>query len=110
MVHSKEFGHALQHTITWRYLVLDEGHKIKNDQTKICAALRCVSRGGVVLLTGTPLQNNLHELYVLLAFMYPDVFTTAEPFDSAFDLGRNMVRSRSTCIITPNRMKKIIYF
>ena len=39
-----------------------------------------------MLLTGTPLQNNLHELYALLSFMYPDVFTTSAPFDDAFDL------------------------
>jgi SNF2 family DNA or RNA helicase len=39
------------------------------------------------LLTGTPVQNNLHELYAILAFLHPDIFTTADPFDSAFDLG-----------------------
>ncbi len=43
----------------------------------------------IVLLTGTPLQNNLHELYALLNFMHPDIFTTSDPFDQAFDLTKN---------------------
>ena len=36
------------------------------------------------LLTGTPLQNNLHELWALLNFLLPDVFNSAEDFDSWF--------------------------
>lgn len=37
-----------------------------------------------LLLTGTPLQNNLHELWALLNFLLPDIFTSAEDFDSWF--------------------------
>jgi SWI/SNF-related matrix-associated actin-dependent regulator of chromatin subfamily A member 5 len=40
-----------------------------------------------LLLTGTPLQNNLHELWSLLNFLLPDVFSSAEDFDEWFDLG-----------------------
>lgn len=40
----------------------------------------------MLLLTGTPLQNNLHELFALLSYLFPDVFTTPQPFDDAFDL------------------------
>ncbi len=53
------------------------------------AAVAVCSCQNVVLLTGTPLQNNLHELYALLSFMHPDIFTTSEPFDQAFDLTKN---------------------
>ena len=45
----------------------------------------------MLLLTGTPLQNNLHELYALLNFLYPDVFTDSTPFDNAFDLVHHKV-------------------
>lgn len=37
-------------------------------------------------MLGPRLQNNLHELYALLSYLFPDVFTSSEPFDSAFDL------------------------
>jgi SNF2 family DNA or RNA helicase len=37
-----------------------------------------------LLLTGTPLQNNLHELWALLNFLLPDVFNSADDFDSWF--------------------------
>ena len=47
----------------------------------------------MLLLTGTPLQNNLHELYALLNFLYPDVFTDSTPFDNAFDLVHHRVRA-----------------
>ncbi len=50
-------------------------------------------RQHVLLLTGTPLQNNLHELYALLNFLYPDVFTDSTPFDNAFDLVHHKARA-----------------
>ena len=51
------------------------------------------SHQALVLLTGTPLQNNLHELYALLSFLHPDVFTTSATFDSAFNLTHHKVSS-----------------
>lgn len=44
-------------------------------------------------MTGTPLQNNLHELYALLSYLHPDVFTTSAPFDAAFDLQTHTVHA-----------------
>lgn len=43
MVTSAHFGAALSHTITWRLLVLDEGHKIKNEDTRVAHAMRHVA-------------------------------------------------------------------
>ncbi len=40
-----------------------------------------------LLITGTPLQNNLHELWALLNFLLPEVFASAEKFDEWFTLG-----------------------
>lgn len=48
----------------WHALVLDEGHKVKNSRTQISEGLRKMKRAWTLLLTGTPLQNNLTELYV----------------------------------------------
>lgn len=77
----------------WRYCVLDEGHKIKNEKSDISSALqglRCEYR---LLLTGTPLQNNLKEMWALLHWLFPDVFNidTADNFKKAFDLTKGTV-------------------
>ena len=77
--------------IKFNYLVLDEGHKIKGHQTQISKMVRKIHAGNRLLLTGTPLQNNLVELWSLLNFLYPDIFTINEPFEKHFDLGENIV-------------------
>jgi SWI/SNF-related matrix-associated actin-dependent regulator of chromatin subfamily A member 5 len=89
MVISPNFGPALTSKLHWRVLVLDEGHKAKNSETQIAAALRKVVANSqhTVLLTGTPLQNNLRELWALLSLLHPDVFTSASPFEDAFRIG-----------------------
>jgi len=72
-------------------LVLDEGHRIKSAETQISQAVRRLHAKHCILLTGTPLANNLVELYSLLNFLVPDVFTTPQPFATAFDLTTNQV-------------------
>lgn len=74
----------------WEYLIVDEAHKIKNEESQISQKLRQLHSRYRLLLTGTPLQNNLHELWSLLNFLLPDVFSSAEDFDEWFDLaGKN---------------------
>ena len=68
--------------VYWRTMILDEGHKVKNEETAAHSVLSRVHRQHTLLLTGTPVQNNLHELYAILAFLHPDVFTSARSFES----------------------------
>ncbi|KAF2813072.1 uncharacterized protein BDZ99DRAFT_507176 [Mytilinidion resinicola] len=77
----------------WRYAVLDEGHKIKNIDTNISRALQGLKAEYRLILTGTPLQNNLHEMWALLHWLYPEVFIekTADLFKSSFDLSKGLV-------------------
>ncbi|XP_063414709.1 SWI/SNF-related matrix-associated actin-dependent regulator of chromatin subfamily A member 5-like [Mytilus trossulus] len=70
--------------VHWSYLVVDEAHKIKNENTLISVIIRSIKSTNRLLLTGTPLQNNLHELWALLNFLLPDVFNSSEDFDSWF--------------------------
>ena len=46
-----------------------QGHVIKNDESQISQAVRRFHFAHALLLTGTPLQNNLHELWALLNFL-----------------------------------------
>lgn len=75
---------------TWHACVLDEGHKIKSSETLISQALQPVRSQHRLILTGTPLQNNLVELWSILHWLYPKVFTdqTRRPFEEAFDLSK----------------------
>ncbi|XP_078039449.1 lymphoid-specific helicase [Augochlora pura] len=69
----------------WRYIVIDEGHRIKNFKCqliKVLASCRSMNR---LLLTGTPLQNNLSELWSLLNFLLPEIFDDLAVFESWFD-------------------------
>lgn len=69
----------------WRYMVIDEAHRIKNEKSKLSEILREFKTANRLLLTGTPLQNNLHELWALLNFLLPDVFNSSEDFDAWFN-------------------------
>ena len=69
---------------SWRVLVLDEAHRIKNEKSSLSMELRQLETQSRLLLTGTPLQNNLHELWALLNFLLPDVFSSSEDFDRWF--------------------------
>lgn len=68
----------------WKYMVIDEGHRLKNMDCKLVRELKRGRSENRLLLTGTPLQNNLTELWSLLNFILPDVFDDLELFESWF--------------------------
>merc|ERR1711884_26424 len=70
---------------SWKYMVIDEAHRIKNEESKLSLIVREIKTANRLLLTGTPLQNNLHELWALLNFLLPDVFNSSEDFDAWFN-------------------------
>ena len=55
----------------WHTLIVDEAHNIKDDSGRLHTMLSRVKSNFRLLLTGTPLQNNLHELWALLNFLMP---------------------------------------
>jgi SWI/SNF-related matrix-associated actin-dependent regulator of chromatin subfamily A member 5 len=78
-------SHSLR-SIVWRAAFLDEGHRIKNENSEVSKACHGLRTRFRVILTGTPVQNNLHEFGALLSFLAPNIFTNLELFDSAFAL------------------------
>jgi len=77
-------------SVDWAVLVIDEAHRLKNNQSRFFRTLFEFSIGYKVLLTGTPLQNNLEELYHLLNFLKPDKFSDMDGFLKEFsDLAKD---------------------
>ena len=70
--------------IQWCYLIVDEAHTLKNAKGRLFESLNAFSTKHRLLLTGTPLQNNLGELWSLLNFILPAIFDSAQSFDSWF--------------------------
>jgi ATP-dependent DNA helicase len=69
----------------WQYIILDEGHRIKNRNCKLLRDLKTFQSVSRLLLTGTPIQNSLEELWSLLNFCSPVIFDSLEVFQSWFD-------------------------
>ena len=95
-----EMQRALATRITWRVVVLDEGHKLKNDLSGVSAAMRKVHAQSILMLTGTPLQNNMRELWALLNFLYPKVFTDVDPFANSFELSGSEITVSASRLLT----------
>ncbi|KOO22550.1 swi snf matrix actin dependent regulator of subfamily member 5 [Chrysochromulina tobinii] len=81
----------LFHTIT-----IDEGHRLKNEASSLCASLARLPIPFRLLLTGTPLQNNLHELWALLSYILPGTLSS-ESFDGAARLQSRLMQLQKVC-------------
>lgn len=72
--------------IKWTYMIIDEGHRMKNTQSRLTQTLtQFYTSRYRLLLTGTPLQNNLPELWALLNFVLPKIFNSVKSFDEWFN-------------------------
>ncbi|XP_076166383.1 lymphocyte-specific helicase isoform X3 [Ptiloglossa arizonensis] len=72
-------------SLHWRYIIVDEGQRIKNHKCLLFSVLKACKSMNRLILTGTPLQNNLAELWSLLNFLLPDIFDDLAVFKSWFN-------------------------
>lgn len=67
---------------SFEYIVIDEAHRIKNVDSILSQIVRSFMSRGRLLITGTPLQNNMKELFALLNFICPEIFSDYADLDS----------------------------
>jgi SNF2 family DNA or RNA helicase len=71
--------------IAWQYIIVDEAHRLKNPKCKLATELVTYNqKSRRVALTGTPLQNDLPELWALLNFLHPSIFDNVSSFEKWF--------------------------
>ena len=97
--------------IPWKYLMIDEAHRIKNENSSLSKAVRLLNTGFRLLITGTPLQNNLHELWALLNFLLPEIFGDSEQFDEWFNTsggeGQQNVIKKLHTVLRPFMLRRV---
>ncbi|CAG8482710.1 5967_t:CDS:10 [Acaulospora colombiana] len=92
----------------WKYIIVDEGHRIKNLNCKLIRELKSYQSANRLLLTGTPLQNNLAELWSLLNFLLPDIFDDLDSFQDWFDFSALHEQGGENRILAKEQSNEVI--
>uniref|UniRef100_A0A3Q0SR31 Chromodomain helicase DNA binding protein 4a n=1 Tax=Amphilophus citrinellus TaxID=61819 RepID=A0A3Q0SR31_AMPCI len=99
---------AVLGSIDWACLVVDEAHRLKNNQSKFFRVLNNYSLQHKLLLTGTPLQNNLEELFHLLNFLTPERFSNLEIFLEEFaDIAKEDQIKKLHDMLGPHMLRRL---
>ncbi|KAF5768820.1 putative DNA helicase chromatin regulator PHD family [Helianthus annuus] len=94
--------------VPWEVLVVDEGHRLKNSSSKLFSLLNTFSFQHRVLLTGTPLQNNIGEMYNLLNFLQPALFPSLSAFEDRFnDLSTAEKVDELKKLVAPHMLRRL---
>uniref|UniRef100_A0AAY4EVW2 DNA helicase n=1 Tax=Denticeps clupeoides TaxID=299321 RepID=A0AAY4EVW2_9TELE len=94
--------------IHWRCVVIDEAHRLKNRNCKLLEGLKLMNLEHKVLLTGTPLQNSVEELFSLLNFLEPLQFPSESTFLEEFgDLKTEEQVKKLQAILKPMMLRRL---
>ncbi|XP_027732803.1 chromodomain-helicase-DNA-binding protein 7 isoform X2 [Vombatus ursinus] len=94
--------------IPWRCVVIDEAHRLKNRNCKLLEGLKMMDLEHKVLLTGTPLQNTVEELFSLLHFLEPTRFPSETTFMQEFgDLKTEEQVQKLQAILKPMMLRRL---
>uniref|UniRef100_A0AAY4AQT5 DNA helicase n=1 Tax=Denticeps clupeoides TaxID=299321 RepID=A0AAY4AQT5_9TELE len=94
--------------VPWRCVIIDEAHRLKNRNCKLLEGLKLMDMEHKVLLTGTPLQNTVEELFSLLNFLEPDRFPSENTFMQEFgDLKTEEQVQKLQGILKPMMLRRL---
>ncbi|RUS85614.1 hypothetical protein EGW08_006626 [Elysia chlorotica] len=100
--------------IRWKYMIIDEGHRMKNHHCKLTVILNTYYNApNRLLLTGTPLQNKLPELWALLNFLLPSIFKACATFEQWFNApfamtGEKVELNQEETLLIIRRLHKVL--
>lgn len=100
--------------IKWKYMIIDEGHRMKNHHCKLTQILNTHYQAPYrLLLTGTPLQNKLPELWALLNFLLPSIFKCCNTFEQWFNApfattGEKVELNEEETVLIIRRLHKVL--
>lgn len=100
--------------IKWKYMIIDEGHRMKNHHCKLTQVLNThYIAPHRLLLTGTPLQNKLPELWALLNFLLPSIFKSCNTFEQWFNApfattGEKVELNEEETVLIIRRLHKVL--
>lgn len=100
--------------IKWKYMIIDEGHRMKNHHCKLTQILNThYTAPHRLLLTGTPLQNKLPELWALLNFLLPSIFKCCNTFEQWFNApfattGEKVELNEEETVLIIRRLHKVL--
>jgi len=105
---------AILSKLRWKYMIIDEGHRMKNHNNKLTFTINTYySTTHRLLLTGTPLQNKLPELWSLLNFLLPSIFKACDTFEQWFNApfattGEKVELNEEETILIIRRLHKVL--
>lgn len=105
---------AILAKVRWKYMIIDEGHRMKNQHCKLTQILNThYTAPHRLLLTGTPLQNKLPELWALLNFLLPSIFKCCNTFEQWFNApfattGEKVELNEEETILIIRRLHKVL--
>jgi len=105
---------AILAKIRWKYMIIDEGHRMKNHHCKLTIVLNThYIAPNRLLLTGTPLQNKLPELWALLNFLLPSIFKAVATFETWFNApfamtGEKVELNQEETLLIIRRLHKVL--
>ncbi|TGZ75143.1 hypothetical protein CRM22_000544 [Opisthorchis felineus] len=100
--------------VKWKYMIIDEGHRMKNHHCKLTQVLNTYYTAPYrLLLTGTPLQNKLPELWALLNFLLPTIFESVNTFEQWFNApfaatGEKVELNQEETLLIIRRLHKVL--
>mmetsp|Transcript_15385 Transcript_15385/g.45299 ORF Transcript_15385/g.45299 Transcript_15385/m.45299 type:complete len:1328 (-) Transcript_15385:31-4014(-) len=94
--------------IKWNFLVVDEAHRLKNAESALYSELQGFSFKNKLLVTGTPLQNSLRELWALLHFLEPAKFPDGDAFEAEYSMQTMDGVSGLHAVLRPHLLRRVI--